>query len=179
MRTVLRLLGTRYGIALILVLFVLAVVGVARTFVNDSTSPVDGTLGPTVAPASTQADPESSLGDDSVVEPSAPSSSLSAGTPDPKTVATRFVTAWLRRPGITAEQWRTGLKVHASAPLMEQLKDSDPTDVPATTIVGPAQIDVFGGEAEAKVPADGGTVRLELAVINGRWQVTALDWEEA
>jgi hypothetical protein len=183
MRTVLRLLSTRYGIALILVVIVLAVVGVGRTFLEEGTGPsANDAFGPTVAPVATSADPLSSLGDDGVdggddLESVAPA--LSKGAADVSTVATRFAKAWLRKPGITGAQWRAGLNADASADLMSELADTDPSDVPTATITGPLALTNMGQDATAKFPAEGGTIVLELQVIGGRWQVTSLDWEAA
>lgn len=180
MRTVLRLLGTRYGISLVLIVIVLAVVGFGRTIFQSGEQPPNDALGPTVAPATTTPDPYSSLGDDSVAdEPASVAPSMSKGAADVSTVANRFAKAWLRKPGITGEQWRAGLKPDASPELMNELADTDPADVPAAEITGPVAVDDRGGDATARIPADGGTIVLELQVVGGRWQVTALDWETA
>ncbi|GAA2613950.1 hypothetical protein GCM10010399_51060 [Dactylosporangium fulvum] len=181
MRTVLRLLGTRYGIALVLVVIVLAVVGFGRTIFDSRTDgPPNDALGPTVAPVETTPDPFSSVGDDSVDdEPGSVAPSLSKDAPDATTVATRFANAWLRKPGQSGDQWRAGLKPHASAELMTELAETDPNDVPASAITGPVAMENFGQDVTARFPADGGTIVLELQIVNGRWQVTGLDWEAA
>ncbi|WP_432984816.1 hypothetical protein [Dactylosporangium sp. CA-233914] len=180
MRTVLRLLGTRYGIALVLVVVVLAVVGVGRTvFDRGGGDSANDALGPTVAPVPTSADPYASLGDDGVDETPVVAPSLSKGAPDVSTVATRFAEAWIRKPGITGEQWRAALKPDASAELMADLAETDPADVPTATITGSPQLENVGSATVAKFPAEGGTIVLELQVADGRWQVTSLDWETA
>ncbi len=180
MRTVLRLLGTRYGIAMVLIVVVLVVVGFGRIIYSDGDRPGNDALGPTVAPASTSPDPFSSLGDDGVVdEPASAAPSLSKGAADANAVATRFAKAWIRKPGITGEQWRAALKPDASNTLMEDLADTDPSDVPTATITGPAELEAFGSVATAKIPAEGGAIILQLETIDGRWQVTSLDWEVA
>ncbi|WP_432834423.1 hypothetical protein [Dactylosporangium sp. CA-092794] len=180
MRTVLRLLGTRYGIALVLVVFVLVVVGLGRTLLNSGGErSANDALGPTVAPVPTSADPYSSLGDDGVDEAAGPAPSLSKGAADVSVVATRFAKAWLRKPGITGEQWRAALKPDASPDLMAELADTDPADVPTATITGPVELQNAGPATVAKFPAEGGTIVLELQVVDGRWQVTSLDWETA
>ncbi|MET7422292.1 hypothetical protein [Dactylosporangium sp. NPDC005555] len=180
MRTVLRLLGTRYGIALVLTVVVLVVVGFGRIIVTKIDPTDNDALGPTVAPATTTPDPYSSLGDDGVIEgQSSPAPSLSKGAADVSTVATRFADAWLRKPGVSGEQWRAGLKPDASGDLMEALAETDPSDVPATTITGQPTLKEEGQAVEAKLPADGGTIVLHLEIIGGRWLVTALGWETA
>jgi len=180
MRTVLRLLGTRYGIAMVLIVVVLVVVGFGRTIFTGGDPSNNDALGPTVAPVTTTPDPFSSLGDDGVQdEPASAAPSLSKGAADANAVATRFAKAWVRKPGVSGEQWRAGLKPDASNELMEGLADTDPNDVPAATITGPTVLEDFGQVATAKIPADGGTIVLQLEAINGRWQVTSLDWEVA
>lgn len=180
MRTVLRLLGTRYGIAMVLIVVVLVVVGFGRTVFTGSGDPANDGIGPTVAPVSASPDPYSSLGDDGVQdEPASVAPSLSKGAADVTIVATRFAKAWLRKPGISGEQWRAGLKPDATTDLMGELADTDPSDVPAAEITGQVALENFGQNATARVPADGGTIVLQLQAIGGRWLVTELDWETA
>ncbi|GAA4246847.1 hypothetical protein GCM10022255_020300 [Dactylosporangium darangshiense] len=180
MRTVLRLLGTRYGIALVLVVVVLVAVGLGRTVLDDGSGrSANDALGPTVAPVPTSADPYSSLGDDGVDESVVAAPSLSKGAADVSAVATRFAKAWLRKPGISGDQWRAALKPDASAELMASLAETDPADVPTATITGPVQLQGTGAVTVAKFPAEGGAIVLELQVAGGRWQVTSLDWEAA
>ncbi|MFB9183004.1 hypothetical protein ACFFX1_33125 [Dactylosporangium sucinum] len=164
---------------MVLVVVVVAVVAFGRTVFRDRESrSANDAFGPTVAPVETTPDPYNSLGDDSVVEPSA-APSLSKGAADANTVAARFANAWLRKTGLTGEQWRAGLKADASTELMAELAETDPDDVPASTITGPVALENFGADTRARFPADGGTIVLGLQVINGRWQITSLDWEAA
>ncbi|WP_433082791.1 hypothetical protein ACQP1P_02770 [Dactylosporangium sp. CA-052675] len=180
MRTVLRLLGTRYGVALVLVVIVLVIVTLGRTVLDDERGgSANDAVGPTVEPVPKSADPFISLGDDGVDESVAPAPSLSKGAADAATVATRFAKAWLRKPGVTGDQWRAGLKPDASTDLMASLADTDPADVPTSTITGTAQLQANGATTVARVPAEGGTIVLGLQVSGGRWQVTSLDWEMA
>jgi hypothetical protein len=178
MRPVLRLLGTRYGIALVLTVLVLVVVGFARSILAGSASSHDQ-VGPLVAPPSTSAAVDSSLGDDSAVEPSMSADdqpSVSPGTPNPATVAGRFITAWLKHTGVSGDQWRAGLLPNATPSLMSKLKDTDPADVPASQLTGEVQTVSRGGVVEATAPVNGGTVTLTLVVRDGRWKVDGVDW---
>jgi hypothetical protein len=179
MRTVLRLLGTRYGIALVLVVIVLVIVALGRTVLDGGGGSAGDAIGPTVAPVPTSADPYSSLGDDGVEESVAAAPSLSKGAADAATVATRFAKAWLRKPGITGEQWRAGLKPDASTDLMASLADTDPADVPTAAITGAVRLEANGATTVAKIPAEGGTIALGLQASGGRWLVISLDWETA
>ena len=120
MRTVLRLLGSRYGIGLILAVVVLGVVGLAKAFVGDRTPDVP--IGPVVSPVSTAAAPDASLGDDSVDDTTSgvPGSSLSPNAPTADKVAARFMAAWLKHSGVSGDQWRTALKPNGLAEFVAQ-----------------------------------------------------------
>jgi hypothetical protein len=177
MRTVLRLLGTRYGIGLVLAVVILGIVGFAKAFVDGR--PADVPIGPLVSPVSTAAAPDSSLGDDSVDDSAGavPGPSLSANAPTADKVASRFMSAWLKHNGVTGEQWRAALKPNATTRLMDELKDTDPADVPADELAGPIQIVAQGAVTQADVPVNGGTVHLRLVLVKGRWQVDGVDWD--
>src|ERR1044071_3532044 len=105
MRTVLRLLGTRYGIGLILAVVILGVVGIAKTFVSNRPATIP--IGPVVSRVSTAAAPDASLGDDSVDDSAAavPGPSVTANAPTADKVAARFMAAWLKHSGGTGDQW--------------------------------------------------------------------------
>jgi hypothetical protein len=177
MRTALRLLGTRYGIAVILIVLVLAVVSGGRLLAG---SQPPNTVGPAVAPPPSKAAPSGlDLGDDSAVEPngSEPGPSLSASTPTVSAVATRFIAAWLKHTGVTAEQWRASLTPNATAALMTKLQDTDPGSVPADSLSGDITVIDEGGSVwSASVPVNGGTVTLRVVAVRGRWQVDGIDW---
>jgi hypothetical protein len=177
MRTVLRLLGTRYGIGLILAVVILGVVGIAKAFVGNR--PANIPIGPVVTPVSTAAAPDSSLGDDSVDDSTtaAPRPSLSANAPTADKVAARFMAAWLKHSGITGDQWRAALKPNATTELLAKLKDTDPAGVPADQVTGSIQVVPEGSVTQADVPVNGGTVHLRLVVVKGRWQVDGVDWD--
>jgi hypothetical protein len=174
MRPILRLLGTRYGIGLVLALLVLGVVGIMRGVAG----PYRQTLGTAVEPShSSSIDP--TAGDDSVLNPDSPAPPVtSPGAPEPATVATDFVRAWANHVGVTPEQWRAGFAKYATAALRDKLKDTDPAGVPAQQIAGPVVIQSRAERfAEASLPVDSGTIRLRLLSTNGRWLVDGVDWE--
>jgi len=177
MRTVLRLLGTRYGIGLILAVVILGVVGIAKTFVGNRAANIP--IGPVVSPVSTAAAPDASLGDDSVDDSAAavPGPSVSANAPTADKVAARFMAAWLKHSGVTGDQWRAALKPNATTELLAKLNDTDPAGVPADQVTGPIQLIPQGSVTQADVPVNGGTVHLRLVVVKGRWQVDGIDWD--
>jgi hypothetical protein len=175
MRPVLRLLGTRYGIALLLTLTVLAVVGVTRQLAGSYRA---GPLaGPVVEPSHGSIDP--TAGDDSVVAPeSPPPPETSPGAAQPTDVAVSFARAWLNHDGVTGEQWRQNMRKYATSTLLDKLKDTDPAGVPAQRMTGPVTVrNRAESFAEATIPVDSGTLRLRLVATNGRWLVDGVDWE--
>jgi hypothetical protein len=178
MRTVLRLLGTRYGMALIAALLVLVVVGVVRAFAGSYRSAsVDAGAEPTHS--AVVIDP--TAGDDSIPTPEAPPApSTSPGAPAPEVVAAAFVGAWLHHDGVTPEQWQAGFARYATPALRAKFKDTDPAGVPAQRTTGPVVLQSRAATfVEASVPVDSGTVRLRLIATNGRWLVDGVDWERA
>jgi hypothetical protein len=174
MRPVLRLLGTRYGMALVLAVLVLAVVGVVRGVAGSSRE----TLGAAVEPSrSSSIDP--TAGDDSVLIPESPSPPVtSPGAAEPGTVATTFLKAWLTHTAVTPDQWRAGFAKYATPALRDKLKGTDPAGVPAERMTGSVVLQNRGAAyVEAAIPVDSGTVRLRLLATNGRWLVDGVDWE--
>jgi hypothetical protein len=177
MRPVLRLLGTRYGIALVLAVLVLVVVGIVRSVAGSYRAT---TYGPAVEPSySSSVDP--TAGDDSVLNPESPSPPYtSPGAADPTIVATNFLKGWLAHAGVTPEQWRASFAKYATAALRDKLKATDPAGVPAERMTGAAVLQDRGASyVEAAIPVDSGTVRLRLLAANGRWLVDGVDWERS
>ncbi|GAA1804087.1 hypothetical protein HC028_04345 [Planosporangium flavigriseum] len=175
MRPVLRLLGTRYGVALVLALLVLGIVGITRAVAGSYQAT---TFGPAVEPSfSSSIDP--TAGDDSVLTPDSPAPpSTSPGAPEPAKVAIDFVQAWLNHTGVTAEQWRAGFAKYATSALRDKLKDTDPAGVPAQRVTGSVVLENRAAQfVEASLPLDSGTVHLRLLSTNGRWLVDGVDWE--
>jgi hypothetical protein len=176
MRPILRLLGTRYGMALVLAVAVLGIVGVMRGVAGTNRQ----TLGSAVEPSQLRSiDP--TAGDDSVLVPDSPAPPYtSPGAAEPGTVATQFVQAWLKHDGVTPEQWRQGLARYATPTLRAELQDTDPAGVPAQRMTGPVVLQNRAAAfVEASVPVDSGTVRLRLLGAGGRWLVDGVDWERS
>jgi hypothetical protein len=177
MRQILRLLGTRYGIALVLAVLVLGVVGIMRAVGGSYRAT---TFGPAVEPSrSSSIDP--TAGDDSLLTPDSPAPpSTSPGASEPTAVATDFIQAWLHHADVTPEQWRGGFAKYATSALRDKLKDTDPAVVPAQRMTGPAVVQNRAAQfVEVTLPVDSGTVRLRLLSTNGRWLVDGVDWERA
>jgi hypothetical protein len=174
MRPILRLLGTRYGLAVLMAVLVLAVVGVMRGVAGSNRQ----TLGAAVEPShSSSVDP--TAGDDSVLAPDSPAPPVtSAGAAEPGTVATDFLKGWLTHDGVTADQWRASFARYATVALRDKLKSTDPAGVPAQRMTGTVVVQDRGSAyVQAAIPVDSGTVRLRLLATNGRWLVDGVDWE--
>jgi hypothetical protein len=175
MRQVVRVLSTRYGVALIITVLVLAVVGVTRAVSGEyRAAPLAPATEPSI-PVSTAP----SVRDDSVAREASPAPpSTSPGAVEPSTVALDFTRAWLRRTDVSADEWRRGFEKYATPALMRKLKDADPRGVPAERTTGPVTLQNRGTTlVEAVVPVDSGTVRLRLLANAGRWLVDGVDWE--
>jgi hypothetical protein len=176
-RQILRLLGTRYGLALIGVVLVVVVVSIARAV--GGPRPVES-VGPPppvhVTPTATE-----ELGDDSVATSESPPSPTSIpGVAPPDAVALDFARAWLRSQGVTSAQWVKGLEPFITRRLLEEYRDADPTSVPASSIRGPAQVRARDSQlAEVDVPVTPGMLKLRLIVSGGRWLVDAVSWERS
>jgi hypothetical protein len=179
MRTVLRLIGTRYGIALALCLMVLLVVGAFRGIAGSNGS---DPVAPVIA-RSTEASVDPSAGDDGLGEDdagtgTAPPPSVISGAAAPDAIAMSFATAWLRHSGVTTESWLAGMTPYSTPALLNKLHGVDPAGVPADRVTGTAQLNARDPAlVEASIPVDSGTLRLRLLVDKGRWRVDGVDWE--
>ncbi|MFV2106435.1 hypothetical protein [Micromonospora sp. LOL_015] len=171
------LFRSRVGLAVVLLVVVVSVVGVGQVVGRD-----DGTSGPLLgAPGPQPAltiDP--TAGDDGIrsVAP-APDPVTSPGAADPPTVAVAFATAWLDR-GLDAEQWHAGLRPYATEELAGKLVGVDPVAVPAERLTGePAVIPYGTNLVEVVIEVDSGTLRLRLTGPDGQWLVDGVDWVQA
>ncbi|MEU1888517.1 hypothetical protein ABZ491_23900 [Micromonospora rifamycinica] len=170
-----RLVRSRLGVALMIAVLVLAVIGTGRLV----SGPRDLTAGLSNRPREpiTTVDPEQ--GDDGVIATPVPESPRTRpGELTPEQTATRFTTAWLDGSTASAEQWQSGLRPMSTPALTEKLAGVDPAGVPAGKVTGTPTLRprtaVF---AEVLVPLESGRLRLELVAPEGRWLVDAVDWE--
>jgi hypothetical protein len=168
-RTILRLLGTRYGAAVALLVLIAIVVGVGKLVGGsrpDQTSLGSGTVLDSPSANSSQ------LGDDGVGEPpSPPPPSTSAGAAGPETVA-------MDHDGVTADQWLATLRPYATKALQDRLSGVDPLTVPASKVAGAATTtDRSESYVDVSIPLDSGALTLGLTSTNGRWLVDSVDWQ--
>jgi|SRR5215469_223357 len=176
MRIVLRLLSSRYGAAVALVVLISVVVGVGKLVdAGRSTPPPLGSATSVELPSSTG----SQLGDDGVgAPPSPPPPSTSPGAAAPQTVAMNFVQAWLHHDGVGADQWLAALRPYATSALQARLSGVDPESVPATKVAGDATTtNRSESYVDVSIPLDAGVLTLGMASTKGRWLVDSVDWQ--
>ncbi|GIF11217.1 hypothetical protein [Actinoplanes teichomyceticus] len=170
------LFRSRWGIALVLAVIVLAVVGVGRLFSDgDAGSPLAGLGSPAPAISINPAD------DDSVVssEPP-PTPKTSPGRAQPEAVAYAFASAWVSHTGVTSKKWLDRLVPNASTDLADQLRGVDPAGVPANRVVGRPVVEAVNDTlVNAVVTMDSGRLSLRLVAPDGHWLVDGIDWEAA
>ncbi|HWH00732.1 MAG TPA: hypothetical protein VNV66_15775 [Pilimelia sp.] len=175
------LLRSRYAVAALLALLVLGAVGVARL----AAPPPDDPVGVVTAPKGPITTVHPTVGDDGVV--GTPSATRGSGSPTPavdtaapRAAARAFADAWLLHRGVTGDQWRAGLRPHATTDLMDRLANTDPARVPAERIVGALTAVAHGATfVEVAVPVDSGRLVLRVLAVEGRWLVDGVDWERA
>lgn len=173
-RILTRAFTSRWGIALVIAVLVLGVVGAGRLF-SGGGNPTSVLPPASPAPA-VSVDPKD---DDSIIlsEPS-PTISTSPGTAAPEAVAYAFASAWVHHRGVSAQRWYDALLPHATQDLARTLDGVDPEAVPADRIIGRPELAPIGdGLAEATVTADTGKLRLRLIAPNGHWLVASIDWD--
>lgn len=170
------LFRSRWGVALVISVLVLAVVGVGRLFSDGTT---DSTLTVGASPAATvSVDP--SRDDDGVIVDDAPppSPTTSPGTAEPEAVAYAFASAWADHKNVSAKAWHDGLVPNATKDLSDELDGVDPADVPASRVIGrPTLVPIGDGLVNAVVTVDSGKLTLQLVAPDGRWLVDGVDWD--
>ena len=175
-RSLTGLFRSRWGVALVIAVLVLAIVGVGRIFSDGSTaSPLTEIV--TDAPTAS-IDP--SHDDDGVIidDDPPPSPATSPGSAEPEAVAYAFAAAWVDHKNVSAKAWHNGLIPNATQDLADELDGVDPADVPADKVIGrPTLVPIGDGLVNAVVTVDSGKLTLQLVAPDGRWLVDDVDWE--
>lgn len=171
------ILRSRVGVALVLALVVLGVIGAAKVF-SDSADAGQGLRGAPDQPIVTVS---ATTADDGLATPEPASSpSISPGTAVPATVAEAFGQAWVNHRNVTAKRWYAGLLPHCTEDLAKKLADVDPGAVPADRLTGKPVLVPYADEiVDATISVDSGLLRLRLTSVDGRWLVDGVDWERA
>jgi hypothetical protein len=171
-----RIFRSRWGVALILAVIVLAVLGIGRLFSDGgSSSPSLGTGSP--APT-VSIDPKD---DDSVIDTAAPPSpSTVPGRAQPEAVAYAFASAWVDHKAVSPKKWRDRLLPNTTRKLADELDGVDPAGVPADRVIGrPNLVPVGRTVVNAVVTMDSGKLGLRMVSPEGHWVVDGIDWEPA
>ena len=167
-----RVFRSRWGIALVLALLVLAVIGLGRLFNGAAQETPLTSASP--APAIT-ADPSDN---DSVIsaEP-APAPTTFAGAAEPEAVAYAFASAWVDHH-VSKKKWHDGILPNATQRLADQLNDVDPAGVPADRLIGrPSLVPAGDNLVNAVVTTDSGKLKLKLVAPDKHWLVDGIDWD--
>jgi hypothetical protein len=169
-----RVFRSRWGIALVLALLVLAVIGIGWLF-NGAAAEAPLTSG-SPAPA-ISADPSD---DDSVISAApAPSPATFPGAAQPEAVAYAFASAWVDHH-VSKKEWHDGILPNATQRLANQLDDVDPASVPADRLIGrPSLVPAGEGLVNAIVTTDSGKLTLKLVAPDKHWLVDGIDWDPA
>ena len=171
-----RIFRSRWGVALVIAIIVVAVVGIGRLFSGaDTNRPVVSTGSP--APA-ISIDPAE---DDSVVDSGPPPSpSTSPGRAQPEAVAYAFASAWVAHTNVTPKAWRDRLLPNSTKNLADELEGVDPAGVPADRVIGkPTLAPVSETVVNAIITTDSGKLSLRLVAPEGHWLVDGIDWDPA
>ena len=161
-----RVFRSRWGVALLLAVLVLAVVGIGRLFHGAAAEPPLTSGSPAPAISANPSD------DDTVIsaEP-APSPTTFPGAAEPEAVA------WVDHH-VSKQEWHDGIRPNATQRLADELNDVDPASVPADRLIGRPSL-VAAGEnlVNAIVTTDSGKLTLKLVAPDQHWLVDGIDWD--
>jgi cell division protein FtsN len=167
-----RVFRSRWGVALVLAVLVLGVVGIGRLFHGAAAEPPLTSASPAPAISANPSD------DDTVIsaEP-APSPTTFPGAAEPEAVAYAFASAWVDHH-VSKQEWHDGIRPNATQRLADELNDVDPASVPADRLIGRPSL-VAAGEnlVNAIVTTDSGKLTLKLVALDQHWLVDGIDWD--
>jgi len=176
MRRFTRLLFSRYGIVGAIVLIIVVVLTISRLFSGPGGSGTAGTNGESDTPSAVHG-PDDGVAHSSGLPTVEPEPPLNPEAEDILTVAGDFAKKWAN-PGKPMQEWYDDLAALSTEELKAQITGVDPVSVPTDQLLGePVLASQRGSLAEVTQSAVGGTLRLSLAVVSGRWLVSGVDWE--
>ena len=171
-----RIFRSRWGVAIVLVLIVMAVVGIGRLFSDGSSN----------GPVLTNNSPEPAISvnpsdeDGEVSSEAPPTPVTSPGRAQPEAVAYAFASAWVDHTNVSAKTWRDQLLPNATTRLADELRGVDPAGVPAERVIGrPSLAAVSDTVVTAVVTTNSGKLSLRLIAPDGHWLVDGIDWDPA
>lgn len=167
-----RVFRSRWGVALVLAVLVLAVVGIGRLFHGAAAEPPLTSGSPA---AVISADPSD---DDTVISAEPPPSPATfPGAAEPEAVAYAFASAWVDH-NVSAQKWHDGIRPNATPRLADELNNVDPASVPADRLIGrPSLVPAGENLVNAVVTTDSGKLTLKLVAPDEHWLVDGIDWD--
>lgn len=169
-----KIFRSRAGIAIVLFVVVLAVVGIGRLFAGSKND------NPVVGNGSPAAVASINPSDDELASEAPPSPSTGPGHAQPEAVAYAFASAWVDHNNITPKAWRDQLLPNSTQKLADELRGVDPAGVPASRVIGrPNVAAVSSSLVNAVVAMDSGKLSLRLVAPEGHWLVDGIDWNPA
>ena len=180
MRTVLRFVASRYGLAGLAALAVIVAVLIGRLLglgggSSDSGGQIAGQGQAGRAAASSTESPEPN--DAPTAAPSKADPVVKPGEDGPLVVAKDFATAYLASDG-AAKAWRDSLTKYATSKLAAEITTMDPATVPAQRMTGDPTLGDHGATwADVTVPTESGTLVFRLISGDKAWQVDGIDWD--
>jgi hypothetical protein len=170
---------SRWGVALVIAVLVLAVVGIGRLF-NDGTNPQPPLTDAVPTAAAASIDPSHDNDGVTTDDEPPPAPTTKPGSAEPEAVAYAFASAWVDHKNVSAKTWHDGLVPNATKDLASELDGVNPADVPADKVVGrPTLVPIGDGLVNALVTVDSGKLTLQLVAPDGRWLVDDVDWDGA
>lgn len=170
-----KIFRSRWGVAIVLFVVVLAVVGVGRLFSNGkSDNPVVSNGPPATVVSVNPSD------DDGIASEPPPSPSTGPGRAQPEAVAYAFASAWVDHKNITSKAWLDQLLPNSTQRLAGELRGVDPAGVPADRVIGRPNVAAISSSlVNAVVTMDSGKLSLRLTAPDGHWLVDGIDWDPA
>ena len=167
-----RVFRSRWGVGIVLLLLVVAVVGIGRLFNGAAAEPPLTSSSPALA---ISADPRE---DDTVISAEPPPSPATfPGAAEPEAVAYAFASAWVDHH-VSKKEWHDGILPNATQRLADQLSDVDPASVPADRLLGrPGLVPAGENLVNAVVTTDSGKLKLKLVAPDKHWLVDGIDWD--
>ncbi len=167
---------SRWGVAIVIFVIVIAVVGLGRAFSGGKNgNPLVGGASPA---AVASVDPSDD--DGQVASEAPPTPSTGPGRAEPEAVAYAFASAWVDHKNITSKTWRDQLLPNSTQKLANELRGVDPAGVPADRVIGRPNVAAISSSlVNAVVTMDSGKLSLRLVAPDGHWLVDGIDWDPA
>jgi len=179
MNRALRIIFSRYGIVVIILILVLGVIALAQqreqTPLDGNDSGTDGSAGDATSEGFTEDDglaTEDCEGDDCYPEEQLPQEAVDRSV--------EFAEAWLNPNGYGATGWYDSIVPFLTDEQADLMQGVDPAAVPAESITGEAAAE----GPKVSIPLDTGTLTLTMTEGSNNWTengwlVSAIDWEQS